>query len=355
MVQVRQVVHGAAAVDEHVDSGSEVDVDHVISQNTQNEDVTNVLDVALAFELVMRNGMVINLQADNQSSKRIWIRSLRKLVAYWSARRAADADLFKSIRRENLAAFNIDERSEAYVGQYAEKWEVSDSVASAELYNVCGIASCRAIHMSGVLYRKPRLHALFTKCHVILCHGHLIVFRDVSRAQTGRRQRHVDHERVATIDLKECYLYSGLLSDNDLLYQNRTFDNSVAGTQALPRMYVDEAWSSIDDDAMTTFVIWHSQRKALFKSGGSKASSQTHHSKSVSSGIDTAGLPRVSRAKQRIKKVSQLGTKGRSIVFRARSRAERDHWVMGITTEIEKLQSEDGEGEVRLVDDDDDD
>ena len=32
-----------------------------------------------------------------------------------------------------------------------------------------------------------------------------------------------------------------------------------------------------------------------------------------------------------------MGTTGRSVVFKARSRAERDHWVLAIQTEIERL------------------
>jgi len=37
-----------------------------------------------------------------------------------------------------------------------------------------------------------------------------------------------------------------------------------------------------------------------------------------------------------LKRVSALGRKGNRIVFRARSRAERDHWVLAIAAEIER-------------------
>ena len=46
--------------------------------------------------------------------------------------------------------------------------------------------------------------------------------------------------------------------------------------------------------------------------------------------------------------MSQLGATGRSVVFKARSRAERDHWVLAIQVEIERLAAQ--EEEVRLVD-----
>jgi len=38
-----------------------------------------------------------------------------------------------------------------------------------------------------------------------------------------------------------------------------------------------------------------------------------------------------------LRRVTALGAEGRSVVFKARSRAERDHWVMSIATEIERL------------------
>lgn len=77
---------------------------------------------------------------------------------------------------------------------------------------------------------------------------------------------------------------------------------------------------------MTCFVIWQATRKSFFKS---------HEG--------TAG----GAARQRLRYVSRLGVPGRSMVFKARSRAERDHWVMSVGMEIERLQQ--GE-EVRVVD-----
>lgn len=77
---------------------------------------------------------------------------------------------------------------------------------------------------------------------------------------------------------------------------------------------------------MTCFVIWQATKKSFFK-----ANDETEEGK----------------ARQRLRYVSKLGVPGRSMVFKARSRAERDHWVMSVGMEIERLQQ--GE-EVRVVD-----
>ena len=77
---------------------------------------------------------------------------------------------------------------------------------------------------------------------------------------------------------------------------------------------------------MTTFVIWQPQSKSFFKANEQQESGKT---------------------RQRLRYVSSLGRPGRSIVFKTRSRAERDHWVMSIGMEIDRLQS--GE-DIRIVD-----
>jgi len=52
------------------------------------------------------------------------------------------------------------------------------------------------------------------------------------------------------------------------------------------------------------------------------------------------------KTRSRLRYVSRLGVSGRSVVFKARSRAERDHWVLSIGMEIDRLQ---GGEEVRVV------
>lgn len=334
VVKVRKVHRGATPADAQMDEGSDVDFDAEVEDTHRDDGKTNEFDDDRTFELVMRNGLVVRLQAFNKATKIEWMKRLRDLVKYWTCRVSADMALYQSVRQENIRALGIDERTEASVGSFAHKWEVRRSFASPELYNMCGISACRSIHMSGDLFRKPRRHATFTRCHVILSHGHLLIFQDTLRKATGKKLQHIHHERIASIDLKDCYLYAGLITENDLLYQNRTFDANMPGNHALPRIYLEDGWTSTDEDAMTCFVIWHGQRKGWFRS--------SKEQDDVREGEAKAGK------RQKLKRVSQLGVPGRSIVFRARSRAERDHWVLAIGVEIEKLaQGED----VRVVED----
>ncbi|KAF2451145.1 hypothetical protein P171DRAFT_427364 [Karstenula rhodostoma CBS 690.94] len=324
VAKVRKAQLGATPVDETLDTGSDVDFDEdVEDDSTRDDGVTSEVDIARTFELIMRNGLIIRLQAADIARRKEWVKHLRALAKYWKFRTAADIALYKSTRSRNLSALNIDEEAEAYVGQFAKKWEVTQSFASPLLYNMCGIADCRAIHMSGTLYRKPRIHAPFTRCSVLLAAGTLLMFQDVLRSSTGKELAHIHHERMANLDLRDCYVYSGLLTESDLLYQNQTFDSNKPGHHALPRIYLEDGWTSTDEDVMTTFVVWHGKSKSWFR---------------AEEGAGEGEQERDQGRRTKLKRVAKLGSKGRSVVFRARSRAERDHWVLAIQNAIEKVQ-----------------
>ena len=352
---VRRMTRGAQAVDEDLDYSSDVDFHQSVRDRVGPDGRTSELDDDRILELLLKNGLVIRLQAYSEETRTEWIKHLRVLVKYWHHRARDDIGLFKNVREQNLNALQIDERAEATVGSFAYKWEVSKSYASPLLYNLCGISSCRPIHLSGQLFRKPRRHTTFTRCHVVLSGGHLLIFQDTLRRRTGTKVVHIHHERIGSVDLQGCYLYSGLLTENDLLYQNQTFDSNQPGHHALPRIYLEDQWTSTDEDAMTTFVIWHAKSKSWFRSShfvDDVRTAERQDAKNTAVAAEDAQGHR-DRTKTKLERVSKLGATGRSVVFKARSRAERDHWVLAIQVEIERLNAQAiarGEDGVRLVD-----
>ncbi|KAI9793256.1 MAG: hypothetical protein M1816_000677 [Peltula sp. TS41687] len=317
VVQVRSVVRGAIPADRNIGQSDAVDFNEDVPNDTADDGTVESFDDGRTFELVLKNGLIVRLEAYDGLTKKEWITRLRDLVKYWKHRKATDMEILKSVRRTNLDKLRIDEEDEPYVGQFAEKWEVSQAIASAELYNMCGISCCRTVSMSGLLYWKPRRRTTFRKCNVILCHGQLLLFQSVLRTGIGKEIPSSHQERHSIIPLNDCYIYSGLITEDDLLHQNQFFDTAHPGRHALPRLYLEDGWTSADEDAMTTFVIWRSTRKSYFRSN----EDQLDGSKRF-----------------RLRQVSRLGVPGRSIVLKARSRAERDNWVMSIATEIERLQ-----------------
>ena len=358
VVRVQNAQRGNSPADSNVDQGPDVDFHEEVSDTTRDDGKTDQFDDDRTFELVMKNKLVIRLQAFNAVTKKEWIVRLRRLVAYWKIRLAADMTILKSVRGQNLARLDIDEEQEAFLGQFAEKWEVTRSVASPKLFNMCGIACCRAITMSGPLYYKPRRHTTFQRCSVILCHGTLLIFQATLRSRSGQEVRHIQHPRQTALKLANCYIYSGLITEGDLLYQNQTFDSNHPGHHALPRVYLDDGWTSADEDTMTCFVIWQPRNKSWFRAPSDNddnvndntgSSLRRGAAEGFGFGFGSQSQQQRTKARQKLRYVSRLGVPGRSIVFQTRSRAERDHWVMSIGMEIERLQVQGGE-EIRVVD-----
>ncbi|KAI9830603.1 MAG: hypothetical protein M1826_004629 [Phylliscum demangeonii] len=344
VVRVRLFVRGtdpittaAVAADDDHDDGTAVD-----NNNNNNND-----DDHRTFELILDNGLTVRLEAYNGAAAREWITRLTALVRYWTRRKAADSELLKTVRRTNLARLRLDEAAEPFVGQFAQPWELGQALASAEVFNMCGIACCRTVAMSGRLYWKPRRGASFRQCHAVLCHGQLLIFQSALRNRVGAEVGSAHHERQAAIELKESYLYSGLLTaDDDLLSLSRETGAGVdarhAGPHALPRVYRDEdgdgagGWTSSDADSMTSFVIWRSVRRAWFKVFAAAQPPQP----------DDGRRRQRQHQHQHLRHVTALGVPGRSLVFKARSRADRDRWVMSLATEIERLHRPE---EIRVV------
>ena len=344
IVKVRPMKWGATPVDEVMDSGSDVDF-HCEVENSQRDDgTTRNIDADRTFELVLDNGLIVRLQAYDRNARDEWLKRLHRLIKYWKKRIAADMDVFKDVRNSNLHALNIDEEMEAIIGQFARKWEVQRSEASPQLYHVCGISCCRTIMTSGLLYLKSSRRATFHRSGVILAGGQLLVFQSSLRRRTGEQIKHIHQERTDTIDLKHCYVYSGLITEDDLLYRNRTFDSNHPGVQALPRIYLEDAWTSIDEDAMTCFVVWRPIRKGWFRAVDGSANTGDRR---LSIASENGGA-----TKSRLRRVAQLGVPGSTIVFKCRSRAERDQWVLNIANAIEQVveaEAAEGTGDVRFA------
>ncbi|KAK5412467.1 hypothetical protein LTR06_005437 [Exophiala xenobiotica] len=313
--KVRTIKWGASPADDTLEAGSDSDVDfHQDVSDTRMEDgTTKQIDDDRVFEILLDNGLVIRLQAYSKQTRDEWISRLKKLVKYWKLRTAAEMDTYKAIRRANLQDLNIDEELEAIIGQFAKKWEVSRSQASPELYNMCGIS-------------------------VILTGGKLLIYQATLRKRTGEQIRHIHQEKQQVVDLRDCYVYSGLIVQDDLLYQNKTFDANHPGMASLPRVYLEDGWTSADVDVMTCFVVWMNRRKGWFRT----AAPEYKQPILPSDGNDNAeddGNGKMSRGKTRAKlrRVGQLGVPGRGMVFKCRSRAERDRWVLSVASEIERV------------------
>jgi len=345
VVKVRNIVHGATPADANLSEGSDVDFDSSVDNEASRRDdgTTTDMDSARTFELVLSNGLVLRLQAYDRATKLEWMRRLSALAIYWRRRVSADAALLKSTRQRNLDLLHIDEDAEALIGQYARKWEITQSYAEPKLYHMCGITSCRSVILSGFLYRKARMHANFVRSLAVLTEGHLLIFRDAVRGIDGHVVKHIHHEKLQSLSLRDCYVYSGVVAEKELLYSSEAVGDK-SEFRGLPRVWEQDGWRGVDEEGMTTFVVWHGKRSSWFKSVGEEGGVGGTGVGGRGGKEETGKIKTSKRA--RLKKVSALGVEGRSAVFKCRSRAERDRWVMAVNAEIERLVTSE---EVRVV------
>lgn len=145
VVRVQNARRGSSPADVNLDQGPDVDFHEGVSDTGRDDGNTDQFDDNRTFELILKNGLIIRLQAYNESTKKEWMTGLENLVQYWKVRLTDDMNAFKTIRQINLQNLEIDEEMESFMGQFAEKWEVSRAEASPQLFNMCGISCCRAI------------------------------------------------------------------------------------------------------------------------------------------------------------------------------------------------------------------
>lgn len=268
------------------------------------------------FEITLESGAVLRLEAHNRFTRDKWVKSISELVRYWKRKMKEDIDRTHELRQKNLSLLQIDEDMDAFVSEAAPKWETDRGLADPLTYTISGVSWSRSIHMKGMLYQKPSKFATFTKYYCVLCYGDLILHSPYDRDSSGVARPSLSYDKVQTINLRDCYIYSGSLTSMDLLDRDKWFDKENPGRHALPRAYSD-GWKSAEEEPYRCFVLWFAKKRVINMSGRKKSKR-----KDANSGL---------------KMVNRLGVNGTGMVFMCRSRQERDRWVSALKIEIGRL------------------
>lgn len=307
---VRKVVRDFDGADEFMGTENEPQLlSCFTSDSSSSGEVTGYPD-DFTFEIVMLSGLVIRLMAYNESLRDLWIQKLTELAKYWKRRVYEDVARINEVRQANLERLHVDEDMEPFVGEANPKWETSSGVADPSVYHISRMAWSRSISMRGILYQKANKHATFRRYYVILCHGHLILYSVYYRTATGDAKHRVDHRRYQSIKLQDsCYVYSGPITQGDLLIgRDKLFDRTNPGSHSIPRVYPD-GWKSAEEEPYRCFVLWFGKKRPITSNSSNE---------------------------KKVKLVNRLGVQGISMVFLARSRQERDLWVLALNNEIER-------------------
>jgi len=100
--------------------------------------------------------------------------------------------------------------------------------------------------MRGSLYAKFRRRQSFEQFMAVLTSRTMVIYEHTARSRSGIAKPRIHHKKLRSIDLRHCYIYSGLMVDSELVYQTTNLDPHL-GYRVLPKVFWD-GWTSVDDD-----------------------------------------------------------------------------------------------------------
>ncbi|ETW81550.1 hypothetical protein HETIRDRAFT_51882 [Heterobasidion irregulare TC 32-1] len=253
------------------------------------------------FELVMSTGRIVRFETYSCKTAIEWINRLRTLIQYWKARHDMDARQEMDIQAAPEPASDLS--------------AILPSLN--HLYNWCVLDGCRAITKTGRVFVQKGFRGRYKLVHVqlFIVAGHLIQYHMKTNSVHHRR-------RGKGISLLDAYIASGVFAAQSL-----PRGQYKPNTPPMARRYQD-GLESADPDEDTLFVVYY-------------------YPLNVETGI-TERPGKGNRVGKDKEAVPNLSTKRKLMVFRTRSRVERDVWCWALNAEIEKVVRTKKEREEKL-------
>ncbi|WRT67825.1 uncharacterized protein IL334_004799 [Kwoniella shivajii] len=267
--------------------------------------VTNAEDVqGKTFEVEMSAGGIVKLECQTWEIAKEWVESLKALKSYWERRHRVDA-------RQRMDAISLHSHENPFTG--TELSNESDNFIS-EIWDWCVLDGCRSTCLSGRLYMKKDKWDKFRSKYIVLTGGSLVSFKI--------KKKSAFHTRSKRYSLFGAYVYSGMLALDEMPSSTSGSSTTNDAFSSQARVYQDGLQSS-DGPEDTTFCV----RLALPSSKWSKKSVNhpwEEEGEGEKDGLNNLVIPDLT------KKATQL------LIFRARSKLERDRWVWATNAEMER-------------------
>ncbi|KAH9986612.1 hypothetical protein BJV77DRAFT_1061765 [Russula vinacea] len=232
------------------------------------------------FELVMKTGLVIRFETWSARVAIEWIERLRALIRYWKQRHSMDTRHEMEVvqyatGRPPITPHRLrDEEEEHRLSPHEQPPDPAITLPYlSSMYHWCVFEGCRPITRSARIYVRQGHRGRFRLVELFLVAGQLVQFRIKPKSTHYRRQG-------------KTALPDGQYNPNNPI---------------IPRRYAD-GLESDDTEENLLFMVYYVPRK-----------------------VAQAG------------KVPSLNAAKKMMVFRCRSRVERDLWCWALNTEIEKL------------------
>ncbi|KAG5648284.1 hypothetical protein DXG03_004854 [Asterophora parasitica] len=269
-----------------------------------------------SFELLLTSGRIVRFETYSCRVAVEWIERLRALVLYWKQRHRIDAkeemDLAQS-RRPRLTPLTRVVQDDCELPPEAPPSPSAPMPALGTLYSWCVLEGCKSIVKGGKAYVRKGLYGQYHLVQLFLAAGHLTQFRIAPKTALHASV----HKRTNLVDAYVCSGYLAAIALPKGQYK--------ANAGADPRRYQDGLETDDPEEDMLFMVWYRPQAFALEKPlDTDEASSKT-----------PKGVP-------------ALSAKRNLLVFKTRSKLERDAWCWALNCEIEKLARSQKEREAKL-------
>ncbi|KAK4686458.1 hypothetical protein P7C73_g3664, partial [Tremellales sp. Uapishka_1] len=232
------------------------------------------------FSINMRSGRLVNLETHSEDIAREWSEGLGQLMKYWSRRHRVEA-------RQKMDAVRLNDQE-------------SDEVLS-QIWDWCVVEGCRAVTGTGRVFLRKGAWDKFRATLLVLTGGYLVTYKLKKNSFHPRKQRYL---------LFGAYVYSGLLAQEEV---HEAVDEDGFFTR--PRVYQDGLQTG-DGAEDTTFCV-----RLSSKAGWKGSHVKPWEEEDIVDGFVPPALS---------KKPPVL------LIFRTRSKLERDRWVWAINAEMER-------------------
>lgn len=285
------------------DSGVEEQDGEVTHEETDTQDVggdagltgdVTTIRMRRCFELVMKTGHIMRFETWSARVAIEWIERLRALVHYWKQRHVVDTRHEMEVvqfatGRPRITPQRLRDEDDSHCPTEQPPNPAVTLPYLSSMYDWCVFEGCRPITRSGRIYVRRGHQDRFRLVELFLVAGQLVQFHIKPKSTHYRRQRNA-------VSLLDAYVVSGVLAAQVLPQGQYNPNNPIT-----PRRYAD-GLESDDTEENMLFMVYY-----------------------VSHKVAQAG------------KVPSLNAAKKMMVFRCRSRIERDVWCWALNTEIEKL------------------
>lgn len=262
------------------------------------------------FELILANGSRVQLLAPTRSARDEWVDRITGIVKYWREHAMQVSLSSLETRKKNLHDLKIDEFVDSNGEIESGGLEARQAIPNEDLFNISALAMDTSILKLGYLFLKHRKHGNFVQYFVVLCPGYVNIYSLFQRSKLTQKWKRTPYfEHYMTVPLSECYIHSGALTEHDLIDRR---DTKAPGENQLPRLYND-GWRSSEEDTKRCFVFRFAHQDAV------------------------KGAPMGSKNPGRLHTWRKLGFSGKRLVFLARSRLEKESWVLRLIIEMNRV------------------